>query len=753
MKKFILLFISAFLVSPFAFSAQGGPDTYGYTWIDSNEPGGPLYSWIDITGSGTQVSGLTDDNSVAFVPMGMDFHYYWGDYDQIKIGSNGWLSFENTGNIAHCFPAIPTPGGASDTYLAPFMTDLTFDGLGNIGDVYYFHDVPNEQFIISFLNIPWWIAAAPTWAGDNSFQVILDATDSSITFQYQNADVANFNDLTTCATDLVIGIEGPTGSIGLTVYQDVIPPSSYAIKFVYPNPVLISIPDVTPNWTLNVEKGGDFNYNGFNVNIPINIKTVGNVDVTSNIVVDVIIQDQSLTTVGTFTQTLIGGLPMGVDSTIQYTWIPSALGQYSVRTIVSNVDDINATNDTLRTEIQVQDPNPLAASRYTYINSTDVLQGTIAWNSGSDDGVGSRFVPSSYPVIIDSIGAYVNGTGDVRLEMYADDGVNNMPGTLLWSETFISGSVPLDTWVTSVLTIPDTIYSGGFYVTWIQPNLANTSLATILTPPFSRRCVELVSGWAIYRDNETQDFMIDAWGTNVCADLTSSGVITATSCIGVADGSIDLTAVGGNPSVSGYTYSWTNGAGTVEDPTNLVGGSYIVTVTDSVGCEHISTYIVTEPVLINATDVTTDEIAGNDGSIDITVSGGVPPYTYSWSGGAGTSEDPSGLAGGTYTVTITDSDGCMNTYDVTVNSQLGLIEDGLSISWNVFPNPSNGEINVFIDNSLSGDAIIEIRDLLGRLIYSDIAKSSQQIQLDQNGVYLIVLSTSNGKSVKRIIVQ
>ena len=91
-----LLLIVFSLLTVTASALTGGPDAYGYVWEDSNEPGGPAYSWVDITNTGTLVSGLADDNSVGMFPMGMSFHYYWGDYSQIKIGSNGWIGFENT---------------------------------------------------------------------------------------------------------------------------------------------------------------------------------------------------------------------------------------------------------------------------------------------------------------------------------------------------------------------------------------------------------------------------------------------------------------------------------------------------------------------------------------------------------------------------------------------------------------------------------------------------------------------------------
>ena len=245
--------------------------------------------------------------------------------------------------------------------------------------------------------------------------------------------------------------------------------------------------------------------------------------------------------------------------------------------------------------------------------------------------------------------------------------------------------------------------------------------------------------------------MLAAYGVSDCSSLTASYSSTVTTCIGDSDGTIDLTPSGGTPSIlNGYSYSWTGGAGTNEDPTGLTAGTYIVTITDSLGCSRDETVAVSDPPVIIIVSSSTEEIAGSDGTIDITVTGGTGGYTFSWTGGAGTNEDPTGLVGGTYTVTVTDANGCAMTADVVVASQVG-IQDHASINWSVYPNPSEGLFTLLFDNNLSG--VVTILDLSGRVIQSATAISGQKFIIDEAGVYVVVLNINDIQHIKRVVIQ
>ncbi len=148
--------------------------------------------------------------------------------------------------------------------------------------------------------------------------------------------------------------------------------------------------------------------------------------------------------------------------------------------------------------------------------------------------------------------------------------------------------------------------------------------------------------------------------------ISASATTVDVDCFGAGNGSIDLSVSGGTP---GFTFAWTGPggpAGNTEDITDLDPGAYSVNVTDANLCSILFTdiAIVSQPAEIQVTSVKTDiSCAGSsDGAIDITVTGGTEPYNFDWTGPggpAGTTEDIADLAAGSYSLTITDGNGCI----------------------------------------------------------------------------------------------
>ncbi|MCB0520636.1 MAG: hypothetical protein KDD27_17000, partial [Saprospiraceae bacterium] len=180
-----------------------------------------------------------------------------------------------------------------------------------------------------------------------------------------------------------------------------------------------------------------------------------------------------------------------------------------------------------------------------------------------------------------------------------------------------------------------------------------------------------------------------------------SAIPTNVSCNGANNGSIDISVSGG--SGSGYVYDWLDipGNNDTEDRSGLAPGTYSVIVTDGNGCSSTASVTITQPTaLVLATTVTNvDCNGGANGAINLTVNGGTSPYTYDWADVAGTNntEDRSGLPAGTYTVTVTDQNGCTLSSSATVGQPAPI-----SITAVVANVSCNGDTNGSIDVTVSG---------------------------------------------------
>ncbi|MCA6365289.1 MAG: gliding motility-associated C-terminal domain-containing protein, partial [Bacteroidetes bacterium] len=147
---------------------------------------------------------------------------------------------------------------------------------------------------------------------------------------------------------------------------------------------------------------------------------------------------------------------------------------------------------------------------------------------------------------------------------------------------------------------------------------------------------------------------------------------TAVSCYNGNDGAASVTATGGT---GPYTYAWTPNVSTTSAATSLAAGSYVVLVADSAGCTSTATVVVTQPVQLTATATTGPAAvcAGQQVTLTATPSGGTPGYTANWQpigvNNLQTTYVPA--ASGSFTVTITDLNGCTTTAttSVVVNPQ------------------------------------------------------------------------------------
>ncbi len=173
---------------------MGGPDKFGYFWIDSDEPGGPKFNWIDISQVGVQISGLTDDSNVGFFPIGFDFPFYGRNYFMFRFCSNGFISFTSS---SADWSNDPIPNQFVFDLIAPFWDDLHIDMSSK---AYYHFD--GEKLIVQYNNF---LTGTSQY---NTFEILL-YPDGRIVFQYLL--------MQSSSAYATIGIQNHDGTDGLEI--------------------------------------------------------------------------------------------------------------------------------------------------------------------------------------------------------------------------------------------------------------------------------------------------------------------------------------------------------------------------------------------------------------------------------------------------------------------------------------------------------------------------------------------------------
>ena len=217
-------------------------------------------------------------------------------------------------------------------------------------------------------------------------------------------------------------------------------------------------------------------------------------------------------------------------------------------------------------------------------------------------------------------------------------------------------------------------------------------------------------------------------------------------CVG---NEIILTAGGGE------TYVWSDMDIIDGEPyTTTSVGTNVFTVTgaDIHGCTNTATVEVDVVPEISITGTTTDEVAGADGAIDITIAGGVVAYLIDWDNDElDDFDDPAditGLVGGTYTVVIKGSTGCETTAQFVVNSELGIVTNNLN-GVTIYPNPTIENITV----ELEGLFMYEIISVNGAVLLTGNGTNLKTISLKDfsKGVYFLSIESLNGNKTIKLI--
>ncbi|MFK8164163.1 MAG: T9SS type A sorting domain-containing protein, partial [Lewinella sp.] len=299
---------------------------------------------------------------------------------------------------------------------------------------------------------------------------------------------------------------------------------------------------------------------------------------------------------------------------------------------------------------------------------------SYAWSNGATNNDLTNLVAGTYTVTVtDNIGCtavdnfmVADGAAGctsgtiLRLTIQADQFPEQTSWQLFDDQTQLLDMGRLDLEGTSpgglysyVFCLPD-----GCYALAIIDSQSNGICNASSNPPGFFELEDITNGGIVnsgcnYTTFDTHPFCL---GNNSLLTMSA----TDASCAGAADGTATVSDLYSQATTA---YAWSNG-GTTASISGLTAGTYTVTVTNNIYLESASV-TVGEPAVLMTTTSSTDANNGSNGTATANVTGGTSPYSYAWSNG-GTTGTISGLAAGTYSVTVTDVNGCTTSANATV---------------------------------------------------------------------------------------
>ena len=279
-------------------------------------------------------------------------------------------------------------------------------------------------------------------------------------------------------------------------------------------------------------------------------------------------------------------------------------------------------------------------------------------------------------------GTYVVTTTDANGCTSVQNVVLTQPAAILPNPT-ITNSTCAGT--TGSISLSPSGGVGPYSYSWnITPNPGNTNTVTNLQAAAYQVTITDANGCV-----STHSFGV----SNIGGPTSSGAAITPPSCNGNSNGIITLTPIGGS---TPYTYAWSTGQ-TNDSISNLAAGNYTVTITDNGGCKLVDIITVTDPLAIDVALTSTDPTCNGlcDGTIAITPSGGSGGYNVLWSNG-GTGLSQSNLCSGTYSLTVTDGNGCTFAQNNIVLTDPAVLQDSITLNTVINCNGDcNGELQAY----------------------------------------------------------
>ncbi|CAN5232793.1 hypothetical protein BH09BAC5_BH09BAC5_13220 [soil metagenome] len=235
--------------------------------------------------------------------------------------------------------------------------------------------------------------------------------------------------------------------------------------------------------------------------------------------------------------------------------------------------------------------------------------------------------------------------------------------------------------------------------------------------------------------------------------------VTNVTCYNACNGTATAFPLGGTPP---YTYLWNPGGQTTQTATALCAGQYTIYVTDSLGCVASAFVTITQPGQITVVSLSPQPATCStccDGTASAVVSGGIPPFTYTWLPASDVTASVTDLCVGPHNFCVTDSTGCTVCQLFTVANAVGIQDHNGVENLSVYPSPATDAILVDQTFANASNTELSLVNVLGEVIYvkhyNSITNVHESIDLKSfpPGIYFVRIKTNSGTSVKKFVKQ
>jgi hypothetical protein len=361
----------------------GGPDAYGFRWIDSDEAGGPAFNWIDITSTGTELV-LTDDGEIN-IASPFPITFYGVTSTDLRVGNNGGILFNATaGDVSLSNYALPSRYYGLQSIL-PFIDDLDVDSGGVYWEVQ--GTAPNRQLIVE-----WYNRVHYSISGGATFEVVFYEGREEVLFQYLDVDFGNasYNN----GISATVGIQGDSVAAANWFLQ-----YSHLTASLHDNLAIKFFTYVPQAGDLALqsidEPSGSYMAPDQVFTPTATVSNPGTTPVSNfQVVFDI---DDGTTKALVYTDTVDVAGPLDPGNTVQASFdgfTPQGLSNYYVTAYVSASGDPYAENDTI----------------HAYFRTFNELQGNVTDDNAGGAGLAGATItaagPATYVTTTDGSGDY-----------------------------------------------------------------------------------------------------------------------------------------------------------------------------------------------------------------------------------------------------------------------------------------------------------------------------------------------------------